>query len=229
MDGFGTYCTYLHDWLPAELTHLIDAITTNKTDFFREAAHFEVLTHHVVPALMAEGIGVQRPLRVWSAGCSSGPEPYTLAMVLSDYAARHPMAFHITGTDVCTEVLETARAGIYPEAMVDPIPLPLRKRYLLRSRDPGAALVRIAPEVRDAVTFRPLNFMDSVYDLPERQDVIFCRNVIIYFDHERQQRVLERLCRTLHPGGFLFMGHAETLTDFTLPLHPVAPMVYRKT
>lgn len=229
MTDFSAYCRYLFDegGLDEELGDLIDVVTTNKTDFFREPKHFEILTQRALPDLAARGVGVQRPLQVWSAGSSIGAEAYTLAMVLAEFRATMPrFQFRVLGTDICTAVLRTATKAIFPEEMAAPIPLPLRQRYLLRSRDRKARQIRIAPELRTQVEFRQLNFMAREYVLPATPDVVFCRNVIIYFDSAVRSAVLARICNCIDPGGYLFMGHSETITGFDLPLRQVAPTVY---
>jgi len=214
-----------------EIQNLIDAVTTHKTDFFREPGHFEYLTTRIVPELGRRlGAGVSRPLAVWSAASSTGEEPYTLAMVLSDYAARvAPAAFRysIEATDISRPVLETAVAAVYPESAILPVPAALRRRYLLRSRDPQRPRVRIVPELRAAVKFRQLNLMDSDYGFRERLDVVFCRNVMIYFDRKTQEEILGRVLKNVVPGGYLVMGHSESLTGLDLPVEQVSPTVYR--
>lgn len=228
-DDFTAYCRFLFDegGLDEELGDLIDVVTTNKTDFFREPKHFEILTATVLPELTQRGIGCGRPLRVWSAGSSIGAEAYTLAMVLADYRAACPgFDFRILGTDICTAVLRTAAKAIYPEEMADPIAPDIRHRYLLRSLDRKARQIRISPELRALVEFRHLNFMAPEYRLPTLQDVVFCRNVIIYFDTVVRLAVLTRICACIASGGYLFMGHSETITGLDLPLRQIAPTVY---
>ena len=167
---------------------------------------------------------------MWSAGCSTGEEPYTLAIVLSEYALTHPgFRFRILATDISTTVLAKAERGIYSEETVAPVPAALRRRYFMRSREPGSNKVRVVPELRRLVEFRRLNFMDTDYGVSGKADAIFCRNVIIYFDRPTQERILGRLCRHLVPQGYLFVGHAEALHDMHLPLTPVAPALYRRT
>jgi chemotaxis protein methyltransferase CheR len=229
--SYAEYCDYLFSQhgLKAELVHLIDVVTTNKTDFFREPRHFEFLTSRALPELSAATIG-SRPVLVWSAGCSTGEEPYTLAMVLSEYALTHPgFSFRILASDVSTTVLEKAALGIYSNEVVRPVPAALKVKYFMRSRDPNSGRVRVVPELRRLVQFRRLNFMDSDYGIAEKADAVFCRNVIIYFDRPTQQRILSKLARQLRPDGYLFVGHAETLHELDLPLTPVAPALYRKT
>jgi chemotaxis protein methyltransferase CheR len=210
-----------------ELVHLLDAVTTNKTDFFREPGHFHFLTRKALPEIAAR---TARPLLIWSAGCSTGEEPYTLAMVLSEYAATHPgFRFRILATDLCTEVLDKAQRAIYSCDAAAPIPAELRRRYLMRGRDRGENVVRVVPELRKLVEFRRLNFMDPDYGLTEKVDIYFCRNVIIYFDRPTQEQILRRLTGQLVPGGYAFLGHSETLHGLDVPLSPGGPSVYRKS
>jgi chemotaxis protein methyltransferase CheR len=227
IDSFAAYCRRLFDegGLQSEAVHLIDAVTTNKTDFFREPAHFRYLADAVVPELLeARGEGTQ--LTFWSAACSTGAEPYTLAMVLDDLAGRLPFRYSILATDICTEVLQTAIAGIYPAATLEPTPEALHKRYVQRSRDRSQGLVRIAPELRSKVRFGRLNLIEPTLPAPRDLDVVFCRNVLIYFDRPTQHQVVRRLCDHLRPGGYLFLGHSETLVGADLPLRQTAPSTF---
>jgi chemotaxis protein methyltransferase CheR len=214
-----------------ERIHMIDVVTTNKTEFFRESKHFNILTDSVLPELIEKkGAGNRRPLSAWSAGCSTGAEVYTLAMVLSDFAEKvKGFKFKILGTDICTQVLEKARLGIYDEKEADDIPMPMKKKYLLRSKDKSQPKIRIVPELRKPVEFRRLNFMIDDFGLRTVMDIAFCRNVIIYFDRPTQEAVLGRICRYLSPGGYLFTGHSETLNGYNLPLRQVGASVYQKT
>lgn len=211
-----------------ELIHLIDVVTTNKTDFFREAGHFNYLVSKALPDLAARH-GTQRNLLAWSAGCSTGEEPYTLAMVLGEYAATSPgFRFCVLATDISTEVLAKARSGIFKSEQVKPVPAALQRKYFMRSRDRDSDLVRVVPELRELVDFRRLNFMDENFDLPRTPEIIFCRNVIIYFDRPTQERLLKKLTQYLAPGGYFFAGHSESVQGMDLPLIAVAPAAYRK-
>ena len=230
IDSYGEYCSYLfsHQGLQEELIQLIDAVTTNKTDFFREPRHFEFLAATVLPDYM-QANGSRRPFLVWSAGCSTGEEPYTLAMVLSEFGLLHPgFCFRILATDISTGVLKKAELGIYSRAVVQSVPHVLKTRYFMRGRERDSDRVRVAPELRRLVDFRRLNFMDPDYRMQMKFDAIFCRNVIIYFDRPTQQNILGKITRCLPPGGYLFMGHAETLHELDLALEPIAPALYRR-
>jgi chemotaxis protein methyltransferase CheR len=226
------YCDYLfeRDGLASEAIHLIDVMTTNKTEFFREPDHFRFLVEHAVPDLMASARGgAGAPLKIWSAACSIGAEPYTLAMVLADLGQQAAKTrYGITATDISTEVLATAVTGIYPEAMAEPVPPEFRRRYVLRSKDRALRQVRIVPELRAAVRFARINLMEAPYQVDREMDIIFCRNILIYFDKPTQQSVLQNLTDHLRAGGFLFLGHSETLSGFQLPLEPVGPTVFRR-
>jgi chemotaxis protein methyltransferase CheR len=229
MRSYAQYCDYLFDesGFAYEIVHLIDVVTTNKTDFFREESHFRFLSESALAELEMRLDG--RPLRVWSAGCSTGEEPYTLAMVLSEYAERQSeFKFHILATDIATTVLEKARAAIYTEETITPVPLHLRRKYFLRSRDQASHRVRMAPEMRELVDFRRVNLIDFELGIEGKFDVVFCRNVLIYFDRPTQKKILDKLCSYLMPRGFLFVGHSEALHDMNLPLEPVAPALYRR-
>ncbi len=232
MRSYRDYCDYLFSaqGLKDELSCMIDLVTTNKTDFYREPDHFNYLFGSALPELLSSrGTGLRRSLSLWSCACSSGEEPYTLAMVVSEFAADHDgYRFSILATDISTRVLEKARSGIYDEEAVLPLPMDLKKKYLLRSKDRSKRLVRIPRSLRELVEFRKLNLMDESYGIRGLIDVIFCRNVIIYFDRQTQENMLKKLCSCLTPGGYLFMGHSENLHGMDLPLSPQVPTVYRK-
>jgi chemotaxis protein methyltransferase CheR len=230
MHSYGEYCAYLlsREGRREEMVSFIDVVTTNKTDFFREPRHFDFLRECALLEMEERSAG--RHALVWSAGCSSGEEPYTLAMVLSEYAALHPgFRFRILATDISTQMLEKAQRAIYTEDQIAPVPKHLRHKYMLRSRNRSSELVKMAPEVRSLVEFQRLNFMEAQYTVCERADAIFCRNVLIYFNRQIQQEILLKLCRHLVPGGYLFVGHSESLHDMALPVTPVAPALYRRT
>jgi chemotaxis protein methyltransferase CheR len=227
---FAAYCNQLFTRAgeDQELVDLIDVITTNKTDFFRESAHFDYLILKALPDLAARKGAIRRSL-IWSAGCSTGEEPYTLAMLLSEYSEKMPgFGFHVLATDICTTVLSKAALGIFKSDVVAPVPQNLRKKYFMRSRDPQSDLLRVVPEVRALIEFRRVNFMEGDFGISELPEIIFCRNVIIYFDRPTQIRILGKLARHLAPGGYFFVGHSESLQGMDLPLVPVAPAVYKK-
>jgi chemotaxis protein methyltransferase CheR len=232
MASFREYCEFLFDSPEGngELVHMIDAVTTNKTDFFREPVHFQFLTETALPEFLTESaFGNRKNFTVWSAGCSSGEEPYTLAMVLNEYALPHPdFQYSILATDISTRVLEKARFGIYDQRLVEGIPLSFKQKYFLRSKDREKGLVRVVPELRSRISFQRVNLMDENLVVPEKADAIFCRNVIIYFERATQYKLLSKLCQSLRTGGYLFLGHSETVHGFDLPLVRIASTIYRK-
>jgi chemotaxis protein methyltransferase CheR len=222
------YCRVLfgEGGLERELSQLVDAITTNKTDFFREPAHFQVLAKHAIPALLKVHAKHRPLLKIWSAACSAGQEPYSLAMVLSEIAQGR-FVFAILGTDICSEVLEDARHAVYSEDVIKPVPEDMRRRYLMRSRACKGQF-RIVPEIRKLVRFEYLNLMDSRYPIDRDVDVIFLRNVLIYFDKPTQKSVVARLVDHLRPGGYLFLGHSESTIGSGMGLKEITNAVFRR-
>src|SRR6185369_3971333 len=229
--SFAEYCGHLFSRTGAEeRVKMIDLATTNKTDFFREADHFDILSQRLLPEwrLNCSRSGARR-LMVWSAGCSTGEEPYTLAMMLHEFKAGYDdFDYQILAYDISTKVLEKAALAIYREERIAPVPQHLQRKYLLRSRERESGLYRVIPELRAKVRFRRINFMESNFGVVEKMDIIFCRNVIIYFDRPTQEKLLKRFCSHIATGGLLFMGHSETLSGFDLPLVQICPTVYRK-
>ena len=232
LSSFSEYCDFLFspEGQEAELVHLINVITTNKTDFFREPSHFDYLTQTALPTLRkVHNFAGRNGLKVWSAGCSTGEEPYTLAMVLAEVQASQPgFKFDILATDISTRVLDIARRAVYPMGLIEPVANQLCKKYLLKGVNNKNPQVRIVPELRKRVRFGRLNFMDENFGLPEKVDIIFCRNVIIYFDKQTQEKLMLKFCRFLNQGGYLFLGHSESLHGYDTPLVQVAPTIYRK-
>lgn len=231
LPGLTAYGIHLFDrgGLDDELVHLIDCVTTNKTDFFREPSHFEYMRDVAVPQLAQRQGGRPPQLKIWSAASSTGAEAYTAAMVLQDLVNAGKVArFSILGTDISTEVVREARAAIYPRAFVAPVPMPMQQRYLMRSKDPKEDVVRVAPEIRRKVHFERLNLMDESYPFDRDVDIILCRNVLIYFDKPTQQAVIARLSAHLRPGGYLMLGHSESMAGSGVEqLHSVAPTIYQ--
>jgi chemotaxis protein methyltransferase CheR len=229
LHSFSDYCKHLFSSDGAEIGNFINVVTTNKTDFFREPHHFEYLVNTAIPFLQHHGLIRHHYLNVWSAACSTGMEPYTLAMMLSEYqAVNHGFSWSILGTDISTNVLEKASQATYSEENVEPIPIPLKKKYLLRSSDRTKHLVKIVPELRSHIEFQQLNFMQEHYELGQKFEVIFCRNAIIYFDRATAFDILKKITQYLIPGGFLFLGHSESLNGFSLPYDGVGTTIYQK-
>lgn len=225
------YCRHLFEGggLDSEFSHLVDAVTTNKTDFFREPDHFTFLAERIVPDLLAAGCG-QRRLKLWSAASSTGAEAYTIAMVMADLALRRSeLRFSILGTDISRRVLDQARRAIYPEDMIAPVPADMRQRYLMIADGPSFERdARVVPELRNLCRFQHLNLMDRHYPIDRDVDVIFLRNVLIYFDKDVQEAVVSRLFGHLRPGGYLVLGHSESMIGTNLNLRLAAPAVFRK-
>lgn len=232
-DSFDAYATFLfkQDGLEAERPYLINAVTTNKTDFFREPEHFTYLEQQMLPALLAERKNERQPLlKIWSAASSTGAEAYTLAMVLQDQKAqRGDFRFAVLGTDISTAVLAQGQRAVYPTEMVAPVPPEKQARYIMHARKNSLRPeVRIAPELRRVVRFARLNLMDSGYPFDRDVDVIFLRNVLIYFEKKDQEAVIGRLIDHLRPRGYLVLGHSESMIGTSIVMRQVAPAVFQK-
>jgi chemotaxis protein methyltransferase CheR len=228
--GFETFADYLDhlegDQSGGELQVLLDALTTNHTGFFREPQHFRHLGETVVPDITARG--ESRPILSWSAACASGEEPYSMAATLLErLPATPPDRIRILATDLASHALETARRGVYPIERVSEVPLPLLRRYFERGVDKQAGLARVKRSVRALVDFRQLNLV-TVDFVGQMFDVIFCRNVMFYFDLPARQRVVTMLERHLVPGGYLFVSQTESLSEVTHGLQRRLPGVYQR-
>ena len=229
---YDSYTDYLNFALNSpegkeDLVQLVDVITTNKTDFFREQVHFEFLRKNWLPNLASSGKSIS--FKVWSAGCSTGAEAFTTAIVLEEFKERNPnFDFYILASDISTKVLGMAKQAIYKMQEVEVIPTALQKKYLLKSKNPAEGLVRIVPELRKKVEVKYLNLIDPEYDVKQKFDLIFCRNVLIYFDRETQEKVINKLCMKLRPNGIFFLGHSESITSMQVPLKQIKPNIFRK-
>lgn len=224
----GDYCRLLRaPGAEQELAHLIDAISTNHTFFFREMAHFDFLRERVVPEYLARAPSLRGgPLRIWSAACSSGEEPYSIAITLAGCLPQSP--WQIEASDISRRVLAKACAAIYSEDTVSQLPTPTVRAHFQRGVGPQAGNFRLKRALRERVRFHHLNLLESPPPCPEPFHVIFCRNVMIYFDQRTQDELVGRLIRQLLPGGSLFVGHSESLTHLKHPLERVRPAIYRK-
>lgn len=207
LDSFSAYCRLLENDDGSELEQFVNALTTNLTSFFREPKHFEYLSQTLLPALRQAPPG--QPLRIWSAGCSTGEEPYTLAMTLEETLPGHENA-RILATDLDSSVIARASTGIYDAERVQALPGNTLKRWFQRGSGEHDGKVRVRPEIRERVTFRQLNLIEP-WPMRNPFDVIFCRNVVIYFDRDTQRKLFDRFADQLRPGGHLFLGHSETL------------------
>jgi chemotaxis protein methyltransferase CheR len=231
-DSFPEYCDYLFSkqGFHEELHHFFNIITTNKTDFFREPVHFERLVNDILPEYLSGNRRINRRVNFWSAGCATGEEAYSVAMVLDDFCVQQAdFKFSIYATDISTEALKTAELGIYDQKKANPIPPHFRNKYLMRSKDRNKKLIRVTPKIRSLVRFQRLNLMGRAFFLPHEMDVIFCRNVIIYFERPTQEVLLKKFFKHLRVGGYLFLGHSETICGMSIPLETVLPTIYKKT
>lgn len=214
-----------------ELRELLNAITTNKTDFYRERHHFDFLRTTFFPQCVerARRTG-QRRLRIWSAGCSTGEEPYTLAMtVLSHFPeSAGAWSFEILATDLDTNVLDRARAGVYPDEVVAPVPPDQLRRFFRRGTGANEGRVRVTPALSEMITFQQLNFVEQPWPVQGPFDLILCRNVMIYFNQDTQRRLVEGFAGLLREDGFLFIGHSETLNGMHHLFEPLRGTMYRR-
>lgn len=227
------YCRHLQGPKAAEeLSHLIDVISTNHTYFFRENAHFDFLTQTILPEMMKLRATTRWPrLNIWSAACSSGEEPYTLALILEQFfgqqSAKWP--WQIDATDISNPVLQKAREGVYKADGVDKIPPAQLRTFFQEGTGAQAGTFRVKPALQEHIRFRQLNLLGPSIPFTEPFQVIFCRNVMIYFDRATQEELVTRLSRMLVPGGYLLVGHSESLTSIKHTLEAVRPAVYRRT
>lgn len=234
LPDFSAYLDYLFskEGQQRELYEFINVVTTNKTDFFREPGHFDFLTDRALHTIIgpAENRGFKQ-LSIWSAGCSTGEEPYTLAMVLEEYArANQRFSYKILATDISTKVLKHAHQAIYHKDRVKTVQNHYLKHYFLRGKrgTDRENAVRIAPHIRKKIRFQRVNFLAERLGVSAKQDIIFCRNVIIYFDKVTQKKVLMKLYHNLKPGGYIFLGHSESIVGLNIPLQQVSPTIYKK-
>jgi chemotaxis protein methyltransferase CheR len=230
-----THAEYLHylehrDRDGVERQEMINCLTTNKTDFFREPHHFDFLREVVFPELAERASrGEPRRLRIWSAACSMGDEPYSLAMEAKEFPAfARGWDIRILASDISTRVLRTAESGIYPLEKIEPVAADRRKKYFLRGSGKYAGLCQVRPELKRLITFRQINLSTELRSILTSMDVIFCRNVIIYFDLPTQQKVLRSVAERLHGGGYLMLGHSESPQWLAEILSPLGGTIYQK-
>lgn len=226
LPSYEAYCEHVREAGPEELVGLINALTTNVTSFFRENHHFEALASYMLPEALARNAASRR-IRIWSAGCSTGEEPYCLAMVASEgLPASQRWDFRILATDIDSDVIAQAQQGVYPLERVSAVPEKRLKRWFHRGSGPAAGSVRVRDQIAQLITFRPLNLL---HEWPMRGpfDIIFCRNVMIYFDQQTRERLIERFAQMLAPGGYLCIGHSESIHGAT-PFKLVGKTIYRR-
>ena len=214
----------VQDDASGELVHLLDSISTNVTSFYREPVHFDILADLVREWSVAS----QSRFRIWCAASSTGEEPYTLAMTVLEALGGHHPDFRLLATDISTRVLEAARKGIYSATRVEPVPRPLLQKYFQRNGNGPDADYRMNDDIKRLLTFNRLNLSEPPFPMKGPFDVVFCRNVMIYFDTEVRRRLVLEISRILKPGGYLMIGHSESLSGIVSPLTLVQPAVYRK-
>ncbi len=229
LDNFKDYLEYLFSprGMSEEVIHMMDVVSTNKTDFFRESAHFDYMLSDTLP-LITRQMGI-RNVKIWSAGCSSGEEPYTIAITMSEYMETNSgIDYQIFASDISTKVLNTAANAIYKEERIVDIPLTLKKKYFLKSKDREAHKVRVTSDLRNRVKFARINLLELNQCRNPEYHIIFCRNVLIYFDRPTQHKIVSALCSNIVTGGYLFLGHSESISGMDLPLKTLIPTVFSK-
>ncbi|MEN8838604.1 MAG: CheR family methyltransferase [Celeribacter marinus] len=214
--------------LEAEFPTIVDLMTTNKTDFFREDSHFQILVSQIVPSVLrALPTGASKRFKVWSAAASSGEEAWTISMLLAKAAQQDPrLEWAILGTDISNRVLERANRAVYTKSDLAPVPDGLRSKYVMMAKDQASG--RIVPELRARVRFESLNLTKTPYAVDHGLDVVFLRNVLIYFEPDMQARVIAQCASHLRAGGYFFVGHSESMTVNQPNLTQIAPGVFRK-
>jgi chemotaxis protein methyltransferase CheR len=225
LDTFEAYLDYLeHEPSRQELSTMIDVLTTNKTSFFREHQHFDYFRQYIVPELQAS----RQPVRLWSAGCSTGQESYSLAITLRETMPDLDRRdVRILATDLSTQVLQQARQAVYEEDILADVPQALRRKYFVLVRQAPIPAYEVIDKVRRLVQFARLNLMQQ-WPMRGPFDLILCRNVMIYFDKPTQERLVNRFWQLLRPGGHLFIGHSESLSGVSHPYHYIQPAIYVK-
>ena len=227
LETFGDYCALLENESSDELGNFMNSVTTNLTSFFREEHHFEYLKNELLPKLMKIRDG-ERTIRIWSAGCSSGEEPYSIAMTVRDVIpASSGWDVRILATDLDTNVLHHASQGIYSEDRLNGVPKEKLKRWFLKGKGDNAGKVRIAKELRDMIIFKQLNLMKA-WPIKPGIDVLFCRNVVIYFDKPTQSVLFDRYADILADHGHMFIGHSETLYNVCDRFRLLGKTIYEK-
>jgi chemotaxis protein methyltransferase CheR len=211
-----------------ELLNVVDLVTTNKTDFLREPQHFQFLSDVLLPGYVHKA-GLKN-IKVWSAACSTGEEPYSLVMALEEFKKRNiGFDYTLAASDISIRAIQTAHRGIYTLDRIDTIPIDWKRVYFLKSEDSTRKLVRVKPVFRSKISYKRINLVGDAYGVPpDSMDIIFCRNVLIYFDKPTQEQVIRRLTACLKPGGILFLGHSESTMGMDVSLKQIKPTIYQR-
>jgi len=226
--SFGEYCVAVRASGSTELEHFINAVTTNLTAFFRESHHFEYLAGELLPQLVAAARRSDKKIRLWCAGCSTGEEPYSIAMLVNEMSPQaHDVDIKILATDLDSSVVAHCMAGVYAQETVAKIPAERLQRWFSRGKGKNQGYVRISPQLQEMIAFRQFNLLQT-WPMSDAFDVIFCRNVIIYFDKATQSALVGRFAEILNPDGYLFLGHSESLLDLTDSFSLLGKSIYQK-
>lgn len=226
--GFETltdYCSFLSTAGEDEVTEVVNALTTNFTSFLREEDHLRFMVQEALPAMLTQGV---RRFKIWSAACASGEEPYSIAFYLWElYPPGSGWDWRILATDVSTKALDKGRQAVYTADKVDTMPMDMRRTFFLKGQGDWTGHYRVKPEITERVSFHQLNLLGE-HRLQDTFEIIFCRNVMIYFDRPTQEQLVNRLCKHLAPGGYLLVGHSESLSGLSMPLRTLRPSIYQK-
>ncbi len=230
--GFNTYKQYCDFVLNLksghpELQEMIECVSTNKTEFFREISGFNFTNQHIVPEFFSKN--KNKTFKIWSAGSSSGKEAHSFGMLLSDFAKSNPrFSFEILGSDISVEMLKIARMAIYSMDDINEIPIQYRKKYLLKSKNAKENKFRINSEIRTKIKYFYQNLLSEEYKIREKLDLILCRNTMIYFDKPTQEKIVRKFIKLLNPKSYLILGQSESLINFDVGVKQVAPSIYQK-
>ena len=229
LKSFTEYCDYLKSnniEAKKEMEFFYNSVSTNKTDFFRESAHFDFMRNTVLPEIAAMG---KREISIWSSACSSGEELYSIAIEIEEFIHKngYSLNYTILGTDISTKVLDMAKQGIYKKSVIEPVPPGIRSKYFTRNNE-NPLSVTVNKQLKSRVRLGIFNLMTRNYNVPGPFDIIFCRNVLIYFDREKQHYILSNLKSKLVQNGYLFLGHSESMAGMNLNLKNCAPAVFKK-
>lgn len=222
---FREYRNYLDDYYQDEIVDFINAVTTNKTEFLRENKHFDFMLSTALPIFENSN---RDEIRIWSAGCSTGEEPYSIAVTCSEYFAKNKITVKILATDIDTQVLTHGYKGIYPKNTIDVFTPAIQQRYFKAVNTEKGVQYEVVPEIKSMITFKRLNLLDSSYPMRKKFDIIFCRNVIIYFDKDTQRILFDKMYNYLADDGYLFIGHSENLSGVNGNFKSVGHTIYKK-